>query len=62
MKSIVIVNDLPKGHILKSNDLALIRPGKGLAPKEFGNVINKKLNKSLHRGHLLSWKDLDIIT
>ena len=62
MKSIVIINDLPKGHILRSNDIALIRPGKGLAPIEFDNVINKKLNKSLHRGHLLSWNDLDTIT
>lgn len=62
MKSIVIVDDLPKGHIIKSTDIALIRPGKGLAPKEFSHVINKKLNKSLNRGHLLSWNDLDVIT
>ena len=62
MKSIVIINDLPKGHILRSNDIALIRPGKGLAPKEFDKVTNKKLNKSVHRGHLLSWNDLDAIT
>ena len=62
MKSIVLLRDLPKGRHLKSTDLALIRPGKGLPPKEFDNVLSKKLNKGLKKGHVISWNDLDDIS
>jgi N-acetylneuraminate synthase/sialic acid synthase len=40
-KQIVAVRDLPEGHVLTREDIALKSPGKGLSPAEMENVIGK---------------------
>ncbi len=54
-RSIYFVNDLKKGDILKENDIRRIRPGFGLDPKFFDELIGKTLNCSVSRGDPVSW-------
>ena len=49
-RSIYFVNNLPKGHIITNKDIKRIRPGMGLAPKYFDEILGKKLNQSVERG------------
>jgi N,N'-diacetyllegionaminate synthase len=42
-KSIHINKSLSKGHIITENDIISLRPGDGISPMEWGNIIGKKL-------------------
>lgn len=42
-KSIHINKNLQKGHILTENDLISLRPGDGISPMEWENVVGKKI-------------------
>ncbi|MNT83264.1 N,N'-diacetyllegionaminic acid synthase [compost metagenome] len=42
-KSIHLNNDLPKGHIITDNDIIALRPGDGISPMEWNNVVGRKL-------------------
>ena len=41
-RSIYIVKDLKKGSILDKNSIRRIRPGYGLAPKYYDEILGKK--------------------
>jgi len=45
--SCVAKNDLPKGHVLKREDIAFSRPANGLAPQFVEELIGKSLNKAI---------------
>jgi N-acetylneuraminate synthase len=49
-RSIYFVNDLPAGHIINEKDIRRIRPGMGLAPKYFDELIGKKLRSAVTKG------------
>lgn len=53
-RSIVAACDLAKGCILKSEHLALKRPGKGFKPKEIDIVIGKKLIKDIAMNEMIA--------
>ena len=57
-RSIYFVRDLPKGHIITTEDIKRIRPGMGLPPKLFDQIIGKKTTQSVERGQATS---LDLI-
>lgn len=42
-KSIFINRNLSKGHIITDNDIISLRPGDGISPMEWENVVGKKL-------------------
>lgn len=42
-KSIHLKKNLPKGHIITDEDLISLRPGDGISPMEWENIIGKKL-------------------
>jgi N-acetylneuraminate synthase len=42
-RSLVVVRDLPAGHVLTAADLALRRPGTGLAPEHWSVVQGRRL-------------------
>ncbi|MHA3787247.1 N-acetylneuraminate synthase [Flavobacterium hauense] len=42
-KSIHLNNDLPAGHIITDADIIALRPGDGISPMEWNNVVGKKL-------------------
>jgi N-acetylneuraminate synthase len=54
-RSLYFVKDLPKGHIIKEDDIRRIRPGMGLPAKEYKNLAGKKLSKNVLYGQPTSW-------
>jgi sialic acid synthase len=42
-KKLVAARDLPAGHVLTANDIAMKSPGDGLPPYEFDNLIGQEL-------------------
>lgn len=54
-RSIYFVNDLKKGDIITEHDIRRIRPGFGLSPKYFDELIGKKVNQDICRGTASSW-------
>lgn len=44
-RSLYFVNDLKEGTIISENDIKSIRPGFGLHPKYFNEIVGKKVNK-----------------
>lgn len=54
-RSLFLVNDLPKGHVLCASDVKALRPGDGLAPKYLHEIIGRKLISEVKRGTPVSW-------
>jgi pseudaminic acid synthase len=49
-RSIYFIKDLPSGHIVGPDDIRRIRPGMGLAPKYFYQIVGRRLNQAVARG------------
>ncbi len=56
-KSIHINKALEKGHILKKEDIIMMRPGDGISPMEIDKYINKKIGRNLPELHQISKTD-----
>lgn len=54
-RSIYFVKDLPSGHIVKDDDIRRIRPGMGLPPKVFNELVGKSLRHPVCRGQATAW-------
>ena len=54
-RSIYFVKDLKKGEKISFDSIRRIRPGFGLHPKYFDQLINKVLMKDVQRGDRVSW-------
>ncbi|MDP1725453.1 MAG: N-acetylneuraminate synthase [Bacteroidota bacterium] len=57
-KSIHLVKAFDKGHVLTKSDLVMKRPGNGISPMEYNQVIGKKLLTNLGSDHMLNWDEL----
>ncbi|MFK4390851.1 pseudaminic acid synthase [Peribacillus frigoritolerans] len=57
-RSIYIVKDLKAGDILTKENLRVIRPGYGLAPKYYEHLLGKKLDKEIKAGTPADWSIL----
>jgi N,N'-diacetyllegionaminate synthase len=57
-KSVHVVKDLNKGHILTTGDLIMKRPGDGISPMEIDNVLGKMLVNDLIKDTKLSWEQI----
>lgn len=55
-QSVFVVKDIKKGDTLTPYNIRCIRPGDGLAPKYFEDVIGKVAKADIERGTPLSWK------
>lgn len=58
-RSIYFVKPLKAGDIIKAQDIRRIRPGYGLAPKHFEQLIGMKVNKDIDAGTAASWRDIE---
>ncbi|WP_415883474.1 pseudaminic acid synthase [Neptuniibacter sp. QD34_54] len=58
-RSIYFVNDLPAGAEITELDIRRIRPGMGLKPKFYDQLIGKKLKVPVKRGTPTSWELFD---
>lgn len=54
-RSIYAVRDISPGEILTKENIRIIRPGLGLAPKNIDLIIGRKTKSSIKRGTPLSW-------
>lgn len=53
-RSLYIVKDIHKGEVLTSENIRSIRPGFGLHPKHFNEVLGKKVNQNIQKGERFS--------
>ncbi len=58
-RSLFIVEDIKKGEALSSTNIRSIRPGHGISPKFFYQVLGKKAKIDLKRGTPLSWDNIE---
>ena len=54
-RSIYFVNNLKAGQIVTQNDIRRIRPGFGLPPKFFEDIIGKSVLCDVERGDAVTW-------
>ncbi len=57
-RSVVAAKDLPAGHALTRGDLALKRPGDGIAPAQLERVLGRRLKKAVEADETLTWEAL----
>jgi sialic acid synthase SpsE len=54
-RSIYVTEDLKEGDILTRANLRTIRPGLGLPPKFYDQLLGRKVHKTVKRGTPMSW-------
>ena len=54
-RSIYFIKDLSSGSVVKKEHIKRIRPGFGLPPKYFNQLIGKKVNQDVKAGQRTSW-------
>ena len=57
-RSLVASKYMPKGHIVKYENLAVKRPGTGISPLEMKNVIGKEVKTDINNDEILVWEML----
>jgi len=55
-RSLFVVKDMKAGETFTEENIRSIRPGYGLPPKYFKEIIGKKVTKDLNRGTPLKWQ------
>jgi pseudaminic acid synthase len=58
-RSLYFVRDLPAGHIITPDDIRRIRPGHGLPPKYFNEVVGKRTKAEIKKGTPVSLDTLE---
>ncbi|MFZ5988725.1 MAG: N-acetylneuraminate synthase family protein, partial [Bacillota bacterium] len=58
-RSIFVVNDIRKGDIFTEDNIRVIRPAHGLAPKYYEDILGRKALKDIERGSPLHWNMVD---
>ncbi len=57
-RSLFVVKDIRAGEIFTEEHIRSIRPGHGLAPKHYDDIIGRKAVRDLERGEPLRWDDI----
>lgn len=58
MRSIFVVKDIKKGEEFNEENIRIIRPGHGLHPKHYANVLSQHARKDIKRGTPLGWEGI----
>ena len=58
-RSIYFVKDLQKGEVISKQHIKRIRPGHGLAPKYFEQLLGKRVRENVNRGTAVRWELID---
>jgi len=59
-RSIVVKRGIAKGQIIKEDDLTYKRPGTGISPLHWDEIINYRASRGLSVDHILQWSDIKI--
>ncbi len=54
-RSIYVSKDIKKGDLLTRDNIKIVRPGFGLAPKSFERLLGKKISCNLKKGTSIKW-------
>jgi len=54
-RSLYFVKDMKVGDVITEDCVRSVRPGYGLAPKQFGSVLGKRLKKSVASNTAVSY-------
>ena len=54
-RSLYIVENIKKGELITEANVRSVRPGFGLHPKHYGEILGKKVNKDLKKGTAMSF-------
>jgi sialic acid synthase SpsE len=54
----VIAKNLPMGHVITEADITYKRPGTGVSPLRWDEVIGMRTKKALSEDDVLTWDDL----
>ena len=57
-RSIVLTRDVSVGHKLTSHDITYKRPGTGVSPLYWDEVLGRQTSRALLADHVLQWQDL----
>lgn len=57
-RSIVLARDVIEGHQLAVEDLTYKRPGTGVSPQHWDEVVGRRTSCALSSDHVLRWQDL----
>lgn len=58
-KSVVIIEDIKAGNMITEKDIAIKRPGTGISPKHYYEVIGKKVIRNLYKDDVLKEEDIE---
>lgn len=58
-RSIVLARDVAAGSVITEDDLTYKRPGQGISPLHWDDVIGMRASADLLEDHLLRWADLE---
>jgi len=55
-RCLIVINDVKKGDLLSNNNIKSLRPGGGIEPKYFDQIVNQyKALRDISKGTLLQW-------
>jgi N,N'-diacetyllegionaminate synthase len=57
-QSLVAARDLPAGHVIRSDDLAVQRPGTGIPASAMPSIVGQRTSQLVRAGEMLSWQIL----
>lgn len=55
-RSIYISEDVQAGDILTEQNIKVVRPGLGLAPKYYQSILGKKVTQAANKGTAVTWE------
>lgn len=58
-RSLYFINNLKKGDTITASDIASVRPGYGIPPKNFDLIIGKKVLKDIKKNSAVKFCDID---
>jgi N-acetylneuraminate synthase len=58
-RSIVAKCNLSKGDVIKADDLTYKRPGFGISPIHWDEVIGRRVARDVEPDHILHWQDIE---
>jgi len=58
-RSIVSLKDLNIGHVITIQDIGVKRPGTGIPPKFFDDIVGKKVKNFIENDTIITWDDLE---
>lgn len=57
-KSVVAIEDIKKNEVFSTRNISVKRPGTGIPPAHFEEVIGKKALKDIKEDDVIAWKDV----